>query len=290
MFYGPMVAIVTPFRQNEIDEPALRRLINFQIENGTTGIIACGTTGEATTLSDDEWKRVISITVDEVKGRVPVIAGSGTNNTQKSITKTRIARELGAAGALCITPYYNKPTQAGMLQHFSAIANAVDIPIILYNVPGRTGVSITPETVAELSRFKNIVGIKEATGQIGITTEILMKTNNAIKVYSGDDFTTFPLFCVGASGVISVVSNIAPDLMRKLYDATMKNDLATARVLHEKVYTLSRALFIETNPIPVKYALHLMGMIELELRLPLCPPSETTRTLVKNTLKSCELL
>ncbi len=270
MFKGPMVAIVTPFKNNEIDEEALRKLVNFQIENGTMGIIPCGTTGESATLSYEEHERVIKIVVEEVNKRVPVIAGTGSNSTKEAIELTKAAKELGADAALMITPYYNKPTQEGLYYHYKKVAEEVNIPIIMYNVPGRTAVNMLPETVGKLAKIPNILGIKDATGSLNVLTEMIELTQGEEFYFlSGDDFIYFPFLCVGGHGVISVVANIAPKIMRELFDAVENNDINKAKNLHFKVYNLAKGMFIQTNPIPVKKALYLMGMIEDEIRLPL---------------------
>ncbi len=270
MLKGPMVAIVTPFKNNEIDEEALRKLVNFHIENGTMGIIPCGTTGESATLSYEEHERVIEIVIDEVNKRIPVIAGTGSNNTKEAIELTKAAKEAGADAALLITPYYNKPTQEGLYYHYKKVAEEVNIPIVMYNVPGRTAVNLLPETVAKLAKIPNILGIKDATGSINVLTEMIELTKGEEFYFlSGDDFIYYPFLCVGGHGVISVVSNVAPKLMRDLYDVVQNNDYKKAKELHFKVYNISKAMFLQTNPIPVKKALYLMGMIEDEIRLPL---------------------
>ena len=270
MFKGPMVAIVTPFKNNEIDEGALRKLVNFQIENGTMGIIPCGTTGESATLSYEEHERVIKIVIDEVNKRVPVIAGTGSNSTKEAIELTKAAKEMGADAALMITPYYNKPTQEGLYEHYKKVAEEVNIPIIMYNVPGRTAVNMLPETVAKLAKIPNILGIKDATGSVNVLTEMIELTKGEEFYFlSGDDFIYFPFLCIGGHGVISVVSNVAPKLMREVYDAVNKGEYEKARELHFKVFKIAKAMFLQTNPIPVKKALALMGMIKDEIRLPL---------------------
>ena len=291
MFKGPMVAIVTPFKNNEIDEEALRKLVNFQIENGTMGIIPCGTTGESATLSYEEHERVIKIVIDEVKKRVPVVAGTGSNNTKEAIELTKAAKEMGADAALLITPYYNKPTQEGLYEHYKTVAKEVNIPIIMYNVPGRTAVNMLPETVAKLAKIPNIMGIKDATGSINVLTEMIELTRNEEFYFlSGDDFIYYPFLCVGGHGVISVVANVAPKLMRELYDAILNNDFEKAQNLHFKVYNLAKGMFLQTNPIPVKKALYLMGMIEDEIRLPLVSMSGEPLEKLKNILESSGLI
>lgn len=287
---GAIVAIVTPFKDGKVDEKALAELIEFQISNGTDGIVPCGTTGESATLSYEEHEFVVEFTVKQVKGRVPVIAGTGSNSTDEAIGLTKHAKKVGADAALIITPYYNKPTQEGMYRHFKAIADEVDIPIILYNVPGRTGVNLLPETVARLSKIKNIVGIKEASGSLQQVSDIIRLTGSDFIVLSGDDFIVLPLLAVGGKGVISVVSNVAPADMAGLCDAFFAGDLRKARELHYKLLPLCHAMFIETNPIPVKTALGLMGKINPELRLPLCSMSESNLNKLKQIMKDYGLI
>jgi 4-hydroxy-tetrahydrodipicolinate synthase len=274
MFKGAIVAIVTPFKNGEVDEEALRELIEFQIENGTDGIVPCGTTGESATLSHEEHDRVIEIAVDAVKKRVPVIAGTGSNSTKEAIRLTRHAHEVGADGALMVTPYYNRPTQEGLYQHYKAVAEEVPIAIIPYNVPGRTGSNLLPETDARLAKISNIVGIKEASGDLKQISKVVQLCGDDFDVLSGDDFTVFPILAVGGKGVISVISNVAPADMAGLVDAFEAGDYAKARGLHFKMWPLMEALFFETNPIPTKAALSMMGKINYELRLPLCKMSD----------------
>jgi 4-hydroxy-tetrahydrodipicolinate synthase len=274
MFKGSIVAIVTPFKNGEIDEETLRGLVEFQIENGTDGIVPCGTTGEASTLDYDEHDRVIEIVVQQAKKRVPVIAGTGSNSTKEAIEITEHAKRVGADGALLVTPYYNKPTQEGLYRHYKTVAEAVALPQVLYNVPGRTGVNMLPETVARLADIPNIVGIKEASGSLQQVSEILSLCGDSIEVLSGDDFVTFPIMACGGGGVISVTANIMPKEVAGLVDAFNAGDLEEARRLHLKLLRISNAMFIETNPTPVKTALGLMGKCDDEVRLPLAPMSE----------------
>jgi 4-hydroxy-tetrahydrodipicolinate synthase len=248
MFKGAIVAIVTPFKNGEVDEEALRELIEFQIESGTDGIVPCGTTGESATLSHEEHDRVIEITVDAVKKRVPVIAGTGSNSTKEAIRLTRHAHEVGADGALMVTPYYNRPTQEGLYQHYKAVAEEVPIAVIPYNVPGRTGSNLLPETDARLAKISNIVGIKEASGDLKQISKVIQLCGDDFDVLSGDDFTVLPILSVGGKGVISVVSNVAPADMAGLVDAFEAGDLAKAREFHFKMWPLMEALFFETNP------------------------------------------
>lgn len=279
MFEGSIVAIVTPLKNGEVDETTLRNLVEFQISNGTEGIVPCGTTGESATLTYDEHCKVIDIVIDQVNGRVPVIAGAGSNSTHETIFLTKHAKEAGADAALVITPYYNKPTQKGLYEHFKHIAQNVDIPIILYNVPGRTAVNMLPDTVIELSKIKNIVGIKEASASLEQAAQIIENTNDDFVLLSGEDSMTFSLMCLGANGVISVATNVVPDLMSKMCNSFRENDFIMARNIHYKLFDLFKGLFFETNPIPVKKALYLMGLIENDIRLPLVEmtPENTER-------------
>ncbi len=284
MFKGAIVAIVTPFKNGEVDEEALRELIEFQIESGTDGIVPCGTTGESATLSHEEHDRVIEIAVDAVKKRVPIIAGTGSNSTKEAIRLTKHAHEVGADGALMVTPYYNRPTQEGLYQHYKAVAEEVPIAIVPYNVPSRTGTNILPETDARLAKISNIVGIKEASGDLKQISKVIQLCGDDFDVLSGDDFTVLPILSVGGKGVISVVSNIVPADMAGLIDAFEAGDYATARKLHFKMWPLMEALFFETNPIPSKAALSMMGKINYELRLPLCRMSDANYDRLKQVL------
>lgn len=284
MFRGAMVAIVTPFKNNQIDEKALRDLIEFQIANGTDAIVPCGTTGESATLSHEEHDRVIEITIDAVKKRVPVIAGTGSNNTAEALRLTKHAYDAGADGALIVCPYYNRPTQEGLYQHFKVIAENVPIPIIPYNIASRTGVNMMPDMVAKLAKVKNIVGIKEASGSIKQMSDVIHLCGKDFAVLSGDDIFTLPLMAMGGAGIISVVSNVAAADMAGLVDACFAGDWAKARELHYKMSPLIDALFIEVNPIPVKAALALMGKIECEYRLPLCKMSDGNFEKLKNIM------
>lgn len=282
---GVFTALVTPFRNGELDEKALKKLIEFQLAGGVDGIVPCGTTGEAPTLSYEEHERVIELTVKYVKGKVPVIAGTGSNSTKEAIELTRSAKKLGADMCLLTTPYYNKPTQEGLLRHFLEIAQSVPVPLVLYNIPGRTGVNMTPETIAQLARTKNIVGIKEAAGSLTQVSDIYRLTKGRFAILSGDDNLFLPMMSVGAVGVISVFSNIMPRELKTLYRAFMvEQDTAKALKVHTKLMPLFQAMFIETNPIPVKEALYRMGMIAREYRLPLCPMSEKNAAFLKGLL------
>ncbi len=289
-FKGSMVAIVTPFREGRLDEETFRNLIEWHIASGTDVIVPCGTTGESATLSHEEHDRVIEMAVEVVNGRVPVLAGTGSNSTAEAIRLTKHAKEAGADGALLITPYYNKPTQQGLYEHYEAIAKAVEFPMVLYNVPGRTGINMLPETVARLSRIDVIVGVKEATGSLRQASEIIALCDDSFAVISGDDFINFPVLAVGGKGMISVTANIVPADLAALYDAWEAGDIEKARELHYKTLPLHTAMFYETNPIPVKTALHKMGKIALEFRLPLCPLSEANDQKLETVLKNYGLL
>jgi 4-hydroxy-tetrahydrodipicolinate synthase len=290
MFKGSIVAIVTPFINGKVDEEKLRQLVEFQIEGGTDAIVPCGTTGESSTLDYEEHDRVIEIVVQQVNKRVPVIAGTGSNSTAEAIEMTQHAKKLGADGCLLVTPYYNKPTQEGLFRHYMAVADAVAIPQILYNVPGRTGVNLLPETVARLSVHKNIVAIKEATGSLQQASEVLDLCGENIDVLSGDDFITFPMMACGAKGIISVVANIMPKEVASLVDAFFAGNLAEARRLHLKMLKISNAMFIESNPVPVKTALGLMGKCSDEVRLPLCEMSAANKAKLAGIMKEYNLI
>ena len=290
MFSGSHVAIVTPFRNGRVDERALGDLIEFQIANGTDGIVPCGTTGEFATLSHEEHKLVVAFTIEAAKRRVPVIAGSGSNSTEEAIALTRHAKGAGADGALLITPYYNKPTQEGLFRHYKAVAEAVDLPLVLYNIPGRTSVNMLPATVARLTAVRNIAAIKEGSGSLQQVSEIVKACGERIVVLSGDDALTLPMMAVGAKGVVTVTANIAPADMAAMVDAWAAGRHGEARQLHYKMYDLFIALFLETNPIPVKEALAMMGKIDGELRLPLTPMSTENRDKLAKVIKDYGLM
>lgn len=290
MFKGAMVAIVTPFKNDRIDEEALRELIEFQIANGTDAIVPCGTTGETPTLSHEEHDRVIEITIDAVRKRVPVIAGTGSNNTAEALRLTKHAHEAGADAALMTCPYYNRPTQEGLYLHFKKIAESVPIPIVPYNIPSRTGVNLLPDMVARLAKIKNIVGIKEASGSLKQMSDIISMCDSDFAVLSGDDIFTLPLLAIGGAGVISVISNVAPADMSGMIDACNAGDLAKAKALHYKMSPLIDALFIEVNPIPVKAALSMMGKIQYEYRLPLCKMADANYEKLKKVMANYGLI
>ena len=276
-FSGSLVAIVTPFRQGAFDEQSYGELIEFHIANGTHGIVPCGTTGESATLSHAEHERVVALTVEIVNQRVPVIAGTGSNATDEAIAFTRHAKRVGADGALLITPYYNKPTQEGLYQHYAAVAQAVDLPLILYNIQGRTSVNMTPETIARTAQLPNVVGIKEGSGSLGQVSEIIHQCGEAFTILSGDDPLTVPMMALGAKGVITVTANVAPKEMANMVNAALAGNFAEARTWHFKLAPLFKALFYETNPIPVKEALSIMKKIDPDIRLPLTRLSSDNR-------------
>ncbi|OIO79593.1 MAG: 4-hydroxy-tetrahydrodipicolinate synthase [Candidatus Omnitrophica bacterium CG12_big_fil_rev_8_21_14_0_65_43_15] len=287
---GSMVALVTPFKNDKVDEGKLKELVEFHIENGTKAVIPCGTTGESATLSLAEHDRVVEVVTKIAKKRITVIAGSGSNNTKEAIRLTRHAKDVGADAALLISPYYNRPTQQGLYLHFKAVADAVDIPIVLYNIASRTGVNIEPETIAELAKIKNIVGVKEASGNLDQMSRIAQLCGDEFALISGDDSLTLPLMAIGGTGVISVVANIAPKDVADLVDSFLKGDLRHAKKMHYKLLPLIKAMFIETNPIPVKTAMGLMGMIEPGLRLPMCDMKPENLAKLRKALKDYGLL
>ncbi|GAB4363072.1 MAG: 4-hydroxy-tetrahydrodipicolinate synthase [Deltaproteobacteria bacterium] len=290
MFQGAIVATVTPFRNGKLDVAALKKLVKHQIESGTDGIVPCGTTGESATLSFDEHERVIDTVIQAAGGKVPVIAGTGSNNTKEAVRLTRYAKKAGADGALVITPYYNKPTQEGLYRHFREVAESADIPLILYNVPGRTGVNMTAATVARLAEHPRIAGVKEASGNLTQVCDILRSTPREFCVLSGDDFLFFPMMALGAKGVISVASNVAPRAMAELYDTYVIGEVSRAREIHYRLWPLFHACFLETNPIPAKTALAMMGRIREEFRLPLCPMGEANRKALETVLSDLHLI
>ncbi len=273
MFQGSYVALVTPFKDNmEVDFDAYGRLIEYQVRKGTDGLVPCGCTGEAATLSHDEQKQCIRFALERTNGRAKIVAGTGSNNTREALELTRYAAEIGCDGALLITPYYNKPTAAGQIAHYTTIARAVNIPIMLYNVPGRTGIKMEPQTIAALSEVPHIVAVKEACGSVDQVTQIIQSCS--ITVLSGDDSLTLPMMAVGAAGVVSVAANVAPAEVAALCRHAASGDFAVARELHYKLARLFKAMFLETNPMPVKAAMAMMGLIKNNLRLPLVPLSE----------------
>lgn len=288
---GAFTALVTPFKNGGIDEEKYRELIEWQIKEGINGLVPCGTTGESATLSHDEHEAVIRICIDQAKGRVPVIAGAGSNNTTEAISLARFAKDAGADAILLITPYYNKPTQEGLFAHFKAINDAVAVPTVVYNVPGRTGVNISPATMGRLYKeLENVIGVKEATGCLTQVSDILEQCDDKFTLLSGDDFTVLPTLAVGGKGVISVVSNIAPKDMAGMCSAHFAGDMKKARALHYRLAPLCRACFFETNPVPAKAALGLMGMLDPAPRLPLVPLQEGNARKLESALKEYGLI
>ncbi len=290
MFAGSFVALVTPFKDNRVDVEKLKELVEFHVKKGTSGIVPCGTTGESPTLSHEEHRLVIETVVKAVNGRIKVIAGTGSNNTNEAIELTRFAKKVGVDGCLVITPYYNKPTQNGLYLHFKKIAETVDVPVVMYNVPGRTGINTLPSTVAKLSKIKNIIGLKEASGNITQISQIVRECTEEFDLLSGDDAMTFPILAVGGKGVISVAANIAPVEVAGLVESFNKGDINKSRKMHLKMLPLFGAMFYETNPIPVKTSMNLMGMISDEIRLPLCKMSEENLKKLKTTLKEYKFI
>jgi len=290
MFTGIITALVTPFRNDAVDETALRALVEDQIKNGIDGLVPVGTTGESPTLNLEEHVRVIKIVVEAARKRVPVIAGTGSNATREAIELSQEARKVGADGLLLVTPYYNRPTQDGLYRHFKAVVDAVPLPTIVYNVPGRTACDLLPETIARLAELAPIVGVKEATGSALRASQILARVGDRLVVLSGDDATAFPLFALGARGCISVVSNVAPAEMSAMWDAAAAGDWKKARELHYKLLPLGEGLFVEPNPTPVKAALAMMGRMADELRAPLYPMSPGHREKLRELLVNLKLL
>lgn len=290
-FEGSMTALATPFRDGRLDEDAYRKLIAYQLQNGTEVLVPCGTTGEAVTMSDAEQTRAVRIAVEEAKGKAAVLAGAGANGTQATIDNVRRVREAGADGALVVTPFYNKPTQAGLVEHYRQVTRANSgFPIVLYNVPGRTAVDMLPETCERVCEFPEVVAIKEATASLIRTIDLLERCGDRLTLISGDDFTVLPFIACGGKGVISVSSNVAPRMMSDLVKAARKNDVEKARALQVSLNALHRQLFVESNPIPVKWALHRMGMFSSEIRPPLVELTEGNRAQLEAELQKLGLL
>ncbi len=290
MFSGVFTAIVTPFKDGKVDEQSLKKLIRFGIDGGVSGIVPCATTGESPTLSHDEHNRVVELTVKEIAGQVKVIAGTGSNSTEEALALTGHAKKVGADAVLMVSPYYNKPTQEGVYQHFKTVAEGVNIPIILYNIQGRTAINIENTTMQRLSLIPNIVGVKEASGNILQMSEVIRLCGPDFDVLSGDDQMTFPLMALGGKGVICVVSNLVPERMSTMVKSMLQGDWNAARTAHFEIFELCQAMFLETNPIPVKAALGLMGKITPEFRLPLCSPSAANLEKLRGILERYGLL
>ncbi|HEV8306065.1 MAG TPA: 4-hydroxy-tetrahydrodipicolinate synthase [Methylomirabilota bacterium] len=290
-FQGSLVAMVTPFRDGKVDETKLRELVEFHVQHGTDGLVPCGTTGESPTLGHEEHKRVVDIVVKAAGGRIAVIAGTGSNSTAEAIDMTVHAAKAGADGALLVSPYYNRPTQPGLYEHFRAIAQAApELPLILYNIQSRTAVNIETDTLARLAKIPNIVGVKEASGNLDQMTSVVLACGPDFTVVSGDDSLTLPLMAVGGRGVISVVANFLPREVAELTHAALDGDWKRARELHWKLFPICRAMFIETNPIPVKEAMAMLGMIQAEWRLPMCPMSDANRDRLRQVLSQAGVL
>jgi 4-hydroxy-tetrahydrodipicolinate synthase len=290
-FQGSFVAMVTPFRNGKVDEAKLRELVELHVANGTDGLIPCGTTGESPSLNHDEHRRVVEIVVEAARGRIRVVAGTGSNSTAEAIDLTKHAERAGAAGALVVNPYYNKPTQEGLYRHFRAVAESVAIPVLVYNIQSRTAVNVETDTMARLARdVRNIVGVKEASGSLDQMSQVIAACGPDFSVLSGDDNITLPLLAIGGSGVVSVIANIVPRETADLVHAALDGDWKRARDLHYRLFPLARAAFLETNPIPIKEAMAMAGMIEPEFRLPMCRMSDANREKLRAILKPYSLV
>jgi 4-hydroxy-tetrahydrodipicolinate synthase len=290
-FQGSFVAMVTPFRNGTVDEAKLRELVELHVTHGTDGLIPCGTTGESPTLNHDEHRRVVEIVVEAARGRIRVVAGTGSNSTAEAIEMTKHAERAGATGALVVNPYYNKPTQEGLYRHFRAVAESVAIPILVYNIQSRTAINVETDTMARLARdVKNIVGVKEASGSLDQMSQVIAACGPDFSVLSGDDNITLPLLAIGGSGVVSVIANIVPRETAELVHAALDGDWKRARELHYRLFPLARAAFLETNPIPIKEAMAMAGMLEPEFRLPMCRMSDANREKLRATLKPYGLI
>ena len=291
MFSGTFTALVTPFRNGEVDVEALEGMVEFQIQHGVSGLVPCGTTGETPAMSEAEDRVVVETVVRVANGRVPIIAGTGSNSTDMAIKYTKMAREVGADGSLQVAPYYNKPTQEGLYRHFAAIAESTELPLVLYNIPGRTGVTISADTMARLAEIPNIVGVKDSTLSMNMISDVIRLCGEEFDVLSGDDPMTLPLVALGGRGVISVASNVAPGAVSDMVRAVLEGDWERGRELHYELLPLFRALFVETNPIPVKTAASLLGLCSDEMRLPLVPmEGENLRALQETLDRSAHLL
>ena len=286
MFAGSIVAIVTPFLNGEFDEDSYRELIELQITGGTSGIVPCGTTGESTSMTIEEHNRVLNVTIDAVKGRIPVIAGAGSNNTKEAVELAVYAKKIGADATLQVTPYYNKPTPEGLYQHFKAIAKAAPLPQVLYNIPGRTGINMLPATIARLTEIPEIVAVKEASGNLSQMVELIDCVGDRLTILCGDDNLTLPVLAIGGKGVISVVANIAPRMNADMIEAWNQGNFKKAKELFYKLLPLSKAMFIETNPLPVKTALAMKGKVREEFRLPLVPMEKENKEKLAEVLKA----
>ncbi len=289
MFQGVFTALITPFKNGQIDEKSFVNLVKWQIEQGVNGLVPCGTTGESPTVSYEEHNRIVTLCIEAADGRVPVIAGTGANNTQEAIMFTRHAKDAGADAALIVSPYYNKPTQEGIFQHFKAIHDAVDIPIIVYNIPGRSVIDITDDTMVRLAELKNIIGIKDATGDLARLSTLRARIKKPFTYLSGEDMTAISFNAQGGAGCISVTANVAPKLCAEMHNEWFAGDAKKALEIHEKLVPLHEAMFCETSPAPAKYAASLMGLCSEEVRLPLVPPSDGAKEKVNNAMKKLGL-
>ncbi len=290
-FQGSFVALVTPFRNGNVDEPKLRELVEFHVTHGTDGIIPCGTTGESPTLSHDEHKRVVEVVMEAARGRIKVVPGTGSNSTAEAVELTRHAERAGAAGALVVNPYYNRPTQEGLYRHFRAVAEAVAIPVLVYNIQSRTAVNVETATLERLVRdVKNVAGVKEASGSLDQMSQVIAACGPDFSVLSGDDNITLPLLAIGGHGVVSVIANILPRETAEMVHAALDGDWKRARDLHYRLFPLARAAFLETNPIPIKEAMGMAGMIEPEFRLPMCRMSDANRERLRAVLTQYALV
>ncbi len=290
-FQGSLVALVTPFRDGRIDEAKVRELVEFHVARGTDGLVPCGTTGESPTLSHEEHRRLVELVVEAAAGRIPVVAGTGSNSTAEAIELTRHAERAGAQGALVVNPYYNRPTQEGLYRHFRAVAEATALPVLVYNIQSRTAVNVETETLARLARdCRNIVGVKEASGSLDQMSQVVAACGPDFTVLSGDDNLTLPLMAIGGRGVISVIANLLPRETAEMTHAALEGDWKRARELHFRLFPLARAAFLETNPIPIKEAMAMAGMIEPEFRLPLCRMGEANRERLRAVLRQYGLV
>jgi 4-hydroxy-tetrahydrodipicolinate synthase len=288
---GSFTAMVSPFKNGRIDEAKIRQMVEFQIKNGSSGIVPCGTTGESPTLTHEEHRRIIEIVIEQVNSRIQVIAGTGSNNTSEAISLTEHAMKMGADAALLITPYYNRPSQSGLIKHYDMVSKYCSIPLIIYNCPGRTAVNVTADTIVELAAVPNIVGIKEASGNMDQICEMILRTPDNFFVLSGDDSMTLPMMAVGAKGVISVISNILPQKMAAMVKCALNNDFKSARDIHNEMFLLMRALMkVETNPSPIKTAMNILGMDMGEIRLPLVEPDENGKNVLIKYLKNLKIM
>jgi len=290
MFKGSLVALITPFRGGKVDEKAFQDLVEWHVAEGTHGLVPCGTTGESPTLSHEEHRRVVELCIEASRGRIPVIAGTGSNSTDEAIELTRHARKAGANAALVVTPYYNKPTQEGLFRHFKAIVEAVDLPVVVYNIPGRSVVDISVETMARIAKLPNIVGVKESTGDVSRITKHRLLIGEGFCQVSGEDYLALAQMAAGSDGCISVTANVAPRQLSQMHLACQRGDYAAARAIHERLAPLHEALFVETSPAPVKYAASLLGKCVPDIRLPLVEPGEATRARVKAAMVHAGLL